>query len=295
MQEKILKKIKRFALAHKKIRLVTLEGSRANQRAKKDKYQDYDLCFFLKTKKLRKILNLHKNDPIKKASLPKFIKEWGKILFYQAPENFEFYQGDLPKNWVSFLVIFKKGIRIDFKFIPLKELQNYYKFEPLSRMLVDKDRRFKPAKKQNAFCIKKPKQKDFDEVCNEFYFSFAKLEVALLRRQFILANALLGSMRKTLLDMLGFKSSLKSNSKIWLGKENTDILKFLKQKERKIILSSFHTPSLKHIQKTRKKLDRLFSKTSEFIATKSGFKLPSYRKNILKHCRTLRNFKNKKA
>ncbi|WP_269747318.1 aminoglycoside 6-adenylyltransferase [Campylobacter aviculae] len=47
-QEKILKKIKQFALSHKKIRLVTLEGSRVNKRAKKDKYQDYDISFFSK-------------------------------------------------------------------------------------------------------------------------------------------------------------------------------------------------------------------------------------------------------
>ncbi|WP_317725574.1 aminoglycoside 6-adenylyltransferase [Campylobacter jejuni] len=65
------------------------------------------------------------------------------MLFYQAPESFEFYKADLPKNWVSFLVIFKNGVRVDFKFIPLKSLKHYYKFEPLSKALIDDLRKLK--------------------------------------------------------------------------------------------------------------------------------------------------------
>ncbi|EOH6847436.1 hypothetical protein ACMCZN_001704 [Campylobacter jejuni] len=30
---------------------------------------------------------------------------------------------------MSFLVIFKNGVRVDFKFITLKSLKHYYKFE----------------------------------------------------------------------------------------------------------------------------------------------------------------------
>ncbi|EAJ3353728.1 adenylyltransferase, partial [Campylobacter jejuni] len=173
------------------------------------KYQDYDISFFLKSKNLRKLLNLNKSKDIKKAKLPKFIKNFGKILFYQAPESFEFYKADLPKNWVSFLVIFKNGMRVDFKFIPLKSLKHYYKFEPLSKALIDKDQRFKKTQNENVFCIKKPTEKDFDEICNEFYFTFTKLEKALLRKQFIMSNYLLNSMRETLFDMLSFKVGLK--------------------------------------------------------------------------------------
>ncbi|EEA6214328.1 aminoglycoside 6-adenylyltransferase [Campylobacter jejuni] len=283
-EKRILEKIKNIAFIYKQIRLITLEGSRVNKKAKKDKYQDYDISFFLKSKNLRKLLNLNKSKDIKKAKLPKFIKNFGEILFYQAPESFEFYKADLPKNWVSFLVIFKNGVRIDFKFIPLKSLKHYYKFEPLSKALIDKDQRFK----KNVFCIKKPTEKDFDEICNEFYFTFTKLEKALLRKQFIMSNYLLNSMRETLFDMLSFKVGLKFGFEIWLGKQNTDILNFLKQKEIKIILNSFNTTSLEQIEKTRKKLENLFHKNTKFVAKKNDFKLFSYRKNVKKYCKILR-------
>ncbi|WP_354007165.1 aminoglycoside 6-adenylyltransferase [Campylobacter jejuni] len=54
---------------YKQIRLITLEGSRVNKKAKKDKYQDYDISFFLKSKNLRKLLNLNKSKDIKKSKI----------------------------------------------------------------------------------------------------------------------------------------------------------------------------------------------------------------------------------
>ncbi|WP_348518528.1 aminoglycoside 6-adenylyltransferase [Campylobacter sp. CCS1377] len=287
-QEKILRKIKNFALSCEQIRLATLEGSRVNKKAKKDKYQDYDISFFIKLKNLRKFLNLNKNEAIKKAKLPNFVKEFGKVLFYQAPEGFDFYKGGLPKDWVSFLVIFESGVRIDFKFIPLNALKNYYKFEPLSKVLVDKDKRFKKIQNDNAFCIKKPTKKEIDEVTNEFYWLYGYLEKALLRKQFILANSLLNSMRQTLFDMLSFKVGFKFSFEIWLGKENTDILNFLQQKEANFILNSFNTTSLKQIKKVRKKLEILFHKNAKFVAKKSDFKLFPYQKLAKKYCKILR-------
>lgn len=286
-QEKILKKIKNFTLSYEPIRLATLEGSRVNKKVKKDKYQDYDISFFLKLKSLRKFLNLNKNEVIKKAKLPKFIKEFGEVLFYQAPEGFDFYESGLPKNWVSFLVIFKNGVRIDFKFIPLKALKNYYKFEPLSKVLVDKDKRFQKMQNDNAFCLKKPTKKDFDEVSNEFYWLYGCLEKALLRKQFILANSLLNSMRGVFFDMLGFKVGFKFGFETYLGKENTNILNFLKQKEVNFILNSFNTTSFKQIKKARKKLENLFHKNAKFVAKKGDFKHFPYRKNVKKYCQML--------
>lgn len=42
-----IKAIKNFAIKHKAITIATLESSRVNPKAKKDKYQDYDISFFV--------------------------------------------------------------------------------------------------------------------------------------------------------------------------------------------------------------------------------------------------------
>ncbi|EIX1385171.1 aminoglycoside 6-adenylyltransferase, partial [Campylobacter coli] len=57
-QDKFLKQFKKLALLDKNIRLVTLEGSRVNKKAKKDKYQDYDISFFVPLDKMKDFLGL---------------------------------------------------------------------------------------------------------------------------------------------------------------------------------------------------------------------------------------------
>lgn len=44
----------------------------------------------------------------------------------QMPECMEFYPPDLPQNWISFLVLFESGVRLDLTIIPLEDLKNYY-------------------------------------------------------------------------------------------------------------------------------------------------------------------------
>ena len=47
MADLVIDSILAFASLHKDIQLVTLEGSRANVNAKKDRFQDYDVSFFM--------------------------------------------------------------------------------------------------------------------------------------------------------------------------------------------------------------------------------------------------------
>ncbi|HIC5273185.1 TPA: aminoglycoside 6-adenylyltransferase [Campylobacter coli] len=113
-QDKFLKQFKKLALLDKNIRLVTLEGSRVNKKAKKDKYQDYDISFFVPLDKMKDFLGLNEKQNFNECkNLPKCILElekssyFKKILMLQMPECMEFYPPDLPQNWISFLVLLK--------------------------------------------------------------------------------------------------------------------------------------------------------------------------------------------
>ncbi|EAK4418994.1 aminoglycoside nucleotidyltransferase ANT(6)-Ig [Campylobacter coli] len=293
-QDKFLKQFKKLALLDKNIRLVTLEGSRVNKKAKKDKYQDYDISFFVPLDKMKDFLGLNEKQNFNECkNLPKCILElekssyFKKILMLQMPECMEFYPPDLPQNWISFLVLFESGVRLDLTIIPLEDLKNYYEFEPLSQALLDKNGLFTHTILKAPFSITHLSQRSFDDVCNEFYFLYSCLKKALLRKQFILSNHLLNSLRKALFDLLSFKIGLNFGFEIWLGKEYTNILEFLEEKEVKIILKSFNTATLEHIKKARKKLEILFHKNAKFVAKKSDFKLFPYRKNVKRYCKIL--------
>lgn len=283
---KIIKAIKNFAIKHKKIIIATLEGSRVNPKAKKDKYQDYDISFFVPLDSMHEFLEISSQSDIKSAKIPSKIldftsKHFGRLIFSQLPESMEFYKPDLPQNWVSFLMLFANGVRLDLKIIPLQDLNAYYELEPLSKVLVEKDNLFAHTISQTPFSITHLSQKCFDDVCNEFYFTLSNVQKALLKRQFILANHLLDSMRKALFVMLSFKVGLKQGFDLWLGKENTYILHYLSKKEVNIIRGSYHTHSLKHIAKSTIALEELFNKSVKYICKKSDYKNPY--KNLYKY------------
>ncbi|MDA3968633.1 aminoglycoside 6-adenylyltransferase [Helicobacter ibis] len=281
-----IKAIKNFTIKHKAITIATLEGSRVNPKAKKDKYQDYDISFFVPLDSMHEFLEISSQSDIKSAKIPSKIlvftsKHFGRLIFSQLPESMEFYKPDLPPNWVSFLMLFANGVRLDLKIIPLQDLNAYYELEPLSKVLVDKDNLFTHTIPQTPFSITHLSQKCFDDVCNEFYFTLSNVQKALLREQFILANHLLDSMRKALFVMLSFKVGLKQGFNLWLGKENAYILHYLSKKEVKIIRGSYHTHSLKHIAKSLEILEELFSKSVKHICKKSDYKNPY--KNLYKY------------
>lgn len=112
-QDEILKTLKNLALCDENIRLVTLEGSRVNKKAKKDKYQDYDISFFVSLDKMKDFLGLNEKQNFNECkNLPKCILElencsyFKKILMLQVPECMEFYPPDLPKKLGKFFSAF---------------------------------------------------------------------------------------------------------------------------------------------------------------------------------------------
>lgn len=82
----ILEKIISFAKKDSNIRLLSLEGSRANPLPLKDKYSDYDISFFCKDSKAF-------------IQDETWLLSFGKLLFVQKPEDMEFYEPDLKQGW----------------------------------------------------------------------------------------------------------------------------------------------------------------------------------------------------
>ncbi|CAM2768803.1 aminoglycoside 6-adenylyltransferase [Helicobacter burdigaliensis] len=238
-------------------------------------------------------LEIKRKSNIKKAKIPhkilKFTKQhFGKIIFTQLPESMEFYPPDLPKNWVSFLMLFENGMRLDLKIIPLEDLELYYKLEPLRKAFFDRFNIFMQNHKKSPFSIATLTQTSFEDICNEFYFTLANLHKALLRKQFILANHLLSSMREALLNILSFKIGLIYGFTTFLGKEKTNLLNFLSQDEMKMFKKSYQTHSLKHIKNSSKSLEKLFYKTYCFIICTTNFQSTNYQQNILSYIKALK-------
>lgn len=154
-EKEILDLIINIAKNDERIRAVLMVGSRANPKAPKDKYQDYDITYFVND--ICPFYN--NNDWIK--------KHFGEPKIMQLPECMELLppSGDGHFCW---LMIFDDGNRIDLSI----EFTPYIDDGEPAIILLDKDGFFpkldEPSDKH--WHIKPPTEKLFFDCCNEFWW-----------------------------------------------------------------------------------------------------------------------------
>src|SRR5690625_2844184 len=125
-EREMMKLILDFAERDERIRLVTLEGSRANKNIPKDSFQDYDVSYFV-------------TDMNSFIESDDWLDVFGRRIFMQKPEAMELFPPELG-NWFSYLMLFEDKNRIDLTLIPVQEVDEYFKkSDGLVDVLLDKD------------------------------------------------------------------------------------------------------------------------------------------------------------
>lgn len=115
-----------FAKADERIRMVTLEGSRTNINISPDDFQDFDVTFF--------VTDMHSftNDD-------KWLDVFGERLILQKPEDMELFPAE--EKGFSYLMLFTDDIKIDLTLLPLDLIDEYFVWDKLVKLLLDKDNR----------------------------------------------------------------------------------------------------------------------------------------------------------
>lgn len=278
-----------FAKSQESIRIVTLEGSRANPHIKKDRFRDYDISFFLDKASLQKF-----RDDINDS----WLKIFGNLLMIQKPESMELYPPDLKEGWFSYLMLFDDGVRIDLTLIPLEDAEFYRNHERLMRVLLDKDNRLKnvlPAS-DCAFHVKSLTKQSFLDCCNEFYWLYVCSLKDILRSEVLLANAHLIMMREGLLILLSWYVAIKQDSFAFsFGKEYKFLPRFLAPKEAQKLYACYRLGGKKQAKKTRKNLERFFAKIAQEIMHsrfKQDFQTLPYRAGAKTYAKILKHLQN---
>lgn len=278
-----------FAKSQESIRIVTLEGSRANPHIKKDRFRDYDISFFLDKASLQKF-----RDDINDS----WLKIFGNLLMIQKPESMELYPPDLKEGWFSYLMLFDDGVRIDLTLIPLEDAEFYRNHERLMRVLLDKDNRLNhilPAS-NCAFHIKPLTKQSFLDCCNEFYWLYICSLKDILRSEVLLANAHLIMMREGLLILLSWYVAIKQdNFSFSLGKEYKFLPRFLTSKETQKLYACYRLGGKKQAKKTRKNLERFFAKIAQEIMHsrfRQDFQTLPYRAGAKTYAKILKHLRN---
>ena len=270
-----------FAKNDERIRIVTLEGSRTNINIPKDNFQDYDITFFV-------------TDMDSFIKDEKWLEVFGNRLMMQKPEDMELFPPE--EKGFSYLMLFDDGIKIDLTLLPLEDLEDYFHWDKLVKVLLDKDNRvnWKIIPTDEDFYIKRPTARMYDDCCNEFWFSSTYVCKGLLRKEILFAIEHMNNiLRKELLRMISWKVGIEEGFNFSLGKEYKFLNKYISEDLWNSLLATYSMSSYEKMWQSFELCLDLFRDISKEVSEKLNYNYPDYYKNVSKYILKQKEISNK--
>ncbi len=258
-----------------RIRIVTLEGSRANINIPKDEFQDYDITYFVSD-----IEPFISNDD--------WLNQFGNIIMMQKPEDMELFPPE--EKGFSYLMLFDDYNKIDLTLLPLEELDNYLKGDKLIKVLIDKDCRIKRdiVPTDIDYHVRKPSAREYDDCCNEFWNVTPYVIKGLCRKEILFAIDHFNQIvRHELLRMISWKVGIETGFKLSVGKNYKFIERYISEDLWEKLLSTYRMDSYENIWEALFLCHQLFRAVSGEVAERLHYAYPEYDRNITKYTRDM--------
>ncbi|KYD06739.1 aminoglycoside 6-adenylyltransferase [Bacillus atrophaeus] len=265
-ESEMMRLILDFGNRDKRIRLVTLEGSRTNKNVPRDRFQDYDISYFVTD-----IDSFKSND--------EWLKHFGEMIMMQKPEDMELFPPELG-DWFSYLMLFKDDSKIDLTLIPIDQMEQYFSdSDGLVEVLLDKDLRVKNTitPTDERYHIKKPTAREFDDCCNEFWMVSTYVVKGLMRKEILFAwDHLNEILRPNLLRMISWNIGIQHNFSLSVGKNYKYIQRYMDEKDWDHLLNTCVGDSYENMWKSLFGCYELFRKYSNTVAAQFNYDYPHY-------------------
>ena len=213
-EQEMLDLILGVAKADDRIRAVSMEGSRANPAAPKDKYQDYDITYYVSD-----IAPFYNNPAW-------VIEKFGEPLIMQMPEAMRWPDGG---GHFNYMMIYPDGNRLDLTFEPRKYTDNG---EP-SVTLLDKDggNGFRPAlppPSDAVYHITPPTELFYYSCCNNFWWCLNNVAKGIARDELPYVMKMLNEVvRSELHDMIRWHIGATHGFDLSAGKDGKYFKRYL--------------------------------------------------------------------
>lgn len=267
-EQQIYDTVLNFAMGDERIRVVTLEGSRTNINIAPDDFQDYDITFFV-------------TDMESFTANDERLAVFGERLILQKPEDMELFPAE--EKGFSYLMLFSDDVKIDLTLLPLELLKEYFTWDKLVKVLLDKDRRagLQPEPTDMDYHLRRPTERMFDDCCNEFWNTVPYVVKGLCRRELLFAiDHMNDVVRRELLRMLSWKIGIERGFDFSLGKNYKFMERFLPVKLWERLMSTYRMDSYEQMWAALEQCMELFREVSAETAGRLGFGYPDYDKNI---------------
>ncbi len=209
-----------------RVRAVIMNGSRVNPAVKKDKFQDYDIVFYVDDYQ----------------TFPKdneWIKVFGDVLIMQTKDDQ--LDASLDEAWYIYLMQFKDGNRIDLSIRDIKDFSQDIQEDSLTRVLINKDNYPVniPSPNESSYYINKPTEKEIRCTINECYWVSLCVAKGLAREHILYAMDHLAIVRNQLRMMLTWWVGYKTDFKTSIGKSENRLKKYIDSSWYERLLKTF--------------------------------------------------------
>ena len=232
------------------VEAVALSGSRANPRAPKDKFQDYDVVYIV-------------DDLEDLISDLSWLDQYGNRFIEQH---------NRLGHRRLYLMLFEDGNRIDLTLCPMESIQEWVDSEANFEVIKD-DKGLFEAYQPNSkrYWIAPPTEEEFAASCNEFWWVSAYVVKAIRRNQLIYAtDHLYGICQQELLKVLAWQVTSDKGA-VDIGKNYKYLFQYLPGGQEKEFSALLDLSSIDKITQSLFATMGLFNREAQILAQKMGF------------------------
>ena len=233
-----------------KVEAVALSGSRTNDQAPKDDFQDYDIVYLVDN-----LENL--------ISDLSWLDQFGKRIIEQH---------NVLDHRHLYLMLFKDGNRIDLTLCPKEYIKEWVDSEPDYTVLKDEKGLFEfYSPSPQRFWMSPASALDFKNSCNEFWWVSAYVVKGICRKQTIYAtDHLYGICQQELLKILAWQVA-SDRGTVDIGKNYKYLFQYLPTEKEKEFSALLDFSSIEKITQSLLATIQLFHQEAQSLAQKMGF------------------------
>ena len=232
------------------VEAVAMSGSRTNSQAPKDEFQDYDVVYVVENLD-ELISDLSWTDQFGKRIIEQEVRLGHRRLF---------------------LMLFEDGNRIDLTLCPKDHIQEWVDSEAGFTVFEDPEHLFEPySQNLERYWTNSATEKDFERVCNEFWWVSAYVVKGICRNQLIYAaDHLYGICQQEFLKILAWQVT-SDRGRVDVGKNYKYLFNYLPAEKEKEFSNLLDFSSLDKITQSLFATMELFHQEAQFLAHKMGF------------------------
>ena len=232
------------------VEAVVMSGSRTNQNAPKDEFQDYDVVYVV-------------DDFDNLTSDLSWLNQFGKRIIEQ--------EVTLDHRRL-YLMLFEDGNRIDLTLCPKEHIKEWVESEADYTVLKDEKGLFESyTTNPQRYWITPATETDFEKTCNEFWWVSAYVVKGICRNQLIYAtDHLYGICQQELLKVLAWQVA-SDKGKVDVGKNYKYLFNYLPTEKEKEFSDLLDFSSIDKITQSLLATMQLFHREAQRLAQKLGF------------------------